>query len=64
MPRLFHIHPDGMEEKDHVWATRLAAPLYVNCVAHATSRLTILRERDIPVTFSLPPSGYRFRCDL
>ena len=44
--------------------TRLAAPLYINCVAHATSRLTILRERDIPVTFSLPPSGYRFRCDL
>ena len=44
--------------------TRLVAPVYVNRVALATRRLTILRERGIPGTFSLPPSGYkaRFRC--
>ncbi len=30
-------------------------PVYVNRVAHATRRLTILRERGIPVAFSLPP---------
>ncbi len=35
------------------------APVYVNRVAQETRRLTILRERDIPGTFSLPPSGYR-----
>ncbi|MCY4537834.1 MAG: hypothetical protein OXE52_06345 [Chloroflexi bacterium] len=39
-------------------ATLHVALVYENRVAHATRWLTILRERDIPVTFSLPPSGY------